>query len=1321
MARRRRIAEEFDDDDLDDLHDDLDPEVEPPRSRRRRRRPRRWRRFLLVVVLLLGAITWFLPQVAVRTPLRDLPLERIFTGIDGTIESGAAEWPWWGAIEYRDVVLRDRDGRAVVLVPRVTIDRGLLTLTTQRGDLGTLRLAAPRVLLEVRHGGSGLEAILAPWLAALKTTATAGGALPLDLVVEHGRVTIIDTDHGDGWLVDDIIAAATLEADATPAGWTVAGQLRHTGLAVVDDPVVAVPGPRLDHAAIAANATAVLTRDGGFSLSSPSGLPGPRRITANAHRLPLGVSAALASRFAAEEYLDGLADLRLELVLADAAPRASGDVALTAAAVRRTTAATVLADVGDCVVPFDLELGDGRVLVRRLAAVSPLVRAEASGIISLPEADAWQWAGAVIEEDFSATAQVDLAALARSLPGGLRVRPDVRLTKGRLELAATAHADGADRVLELRAAASEVAGVRSSIVSSPQAADPQPPVAPVAEEPFEWAAPLSAWLRGRLPPGRRGTFRIDEARLAGVGIEASASGTAEDATLRWTADLGTLFTGVAALFDMGDTRLAGTCRGTVDLTSALRGETGVVRAGISLSDFALLGGSRPPWRDAEMRLEAEATGRLSGSVALVERAGLTLVAAGDRLEAALVGGVIADLAGLVGAAADGAWLRPGPTARAIAAEGSLRGDLARWHARVAPFLPSAAAVPILGGSVDASATVAAQGTAWQITKAGGEVERFSIALGGRSISEPRIIATAAGFVDPGRGRYELSSGEVLSPTMSLRSGGVVWTPHDTGGLLDTLRGRLQWQADIGRMAGWFTAGQKPAWSPRGRTWGTVEVADGSEGSIARVEATGSQLELVAGDDPSPSSAGARVAPVDPPAPLWVEPQASLALEVAVPRGVDLDALRIERFELRSSTMALAAVGTIGSVEARRPLDLGGTVAWDWEQVSRLATPWTGGAVRLVGGGDRPFTLRGPLLASVQPVPDGPARPGDTATLLLPDSWLAATRGTGAEAPRAARITRPVAAAAARPATLADRLREIALDTSVSWQGAQVGGFPLAAGEMPLRLVEGQIAFGPFDIAASGGRLRGAPWISLLTTPRELVVPPGRIVERVAVADTFTHRGLGLLSPLLAGTLRAEGWMTVDSAGARLPLAAPLTGEAAGQIIFENLEVLPTPALQPLVNLLVKLQSVIDPRFAFGDKAVLLRVRPDPVQVRVAGGRVQHEGLVIDSGPLVIRSGGTVGADGSLAMLVEVALRAEFAGNAPVIARLLRTPLAIPLKGTVDRPQFDAGAIDTVLAKIVDNTAEAVLRDGLGRGLEGLETLFGNPPPPEAPLTLPPQR
>ena len=345
-------------------------------------------------------------------------------------------------------------------------------------------------------------------------------------------------------------------------------------------------------------------------------------------------------------------------------------------------------------------------------------------------------------------------------------------------------------------------------------------------------------------------------------------------------------------------------------------------------------------------------------------------------------------------------------------------------------------------------------------------------------------------------------------------------------------------------------------------------------------------------------------------------------------------------------------------------------------------------------------------------------------LPLPDDWVQATRGGAAAGDGAARVGPP--AASARRAGAAGFARSLALDTSVAWQAGDVAGFRLEAGEIPVRLLEGQLAFGPFDVGVSGGRLRGAPWVALAAAPREVVVPAARVIDRVSIEGAPARRLASWLSPLVGHATHVGGLVSVDLAGARIPLADPFAGIGEGRVTFEALEVTPGAALAPLAALVARLQAVVDPRLAFGDKPVLMRARPDPVLVRLVERRLWHEGLVLDAGQFTLKSAGSVGADGTLAMVVEVALRGDVAGQTPVVAQLLRTPLVIPLRGTVDNPQFDARAIDMMLAKIVENTAQAVIGDGIVRGLDAL--LGGQqavpppaPPPAAAPLVLPQQQ
>ena len=1358
---------------------------------------------------MLAAAAWFAPAVIVLTDLRDRPLVAIFAGIDGRVTSRAAQWQWWGTIEYRDVVLRDPAGRPLVAVPRVVIGRGLASLLVNPGDLGAVRLIGGEALVEVRRGGSTIEDVLAPWLAAVAQATAVPASFELEVV--DAAVELVDLERNDAWRITDLLAAGTVRPDATLAGWTISGRTRHSGTPLRDleaasnriasDRVQDSAGPaaagqtsggmdhtdlsttparadasgRLDRTTVAAGATAILARDGGWSVSSPDSqsTDKPRTLAVAATRLPLGLSSVLATRFDATHVLDGVADVRLDITLPpprdasagdDIGPprkrpirpaaetmRVAGVVSGSQLAICQadTLAELITLDRGE--MPIDLSVDGDRITVRSLKVNSQLFKAEASGRIRLPAGGTWDWAEALAGENFAVAVDVDLAAAARAMPGGLTVRPDVRVTGGQLQITAVARADGNNRVLEVRASSRDVAAVQSVVTTQQDApgAGGGPREGGKREERLlRWNEPFTAWLRGRRGATRGDRLRIEEARISSPAVEVSAFGTAESSTVQWTLDFDKLVAEAGEVLELDGVKLAGTSRGRVDLARVAATAASHAKVSASLSNFELTRPGRLPWRDAELSIEAEGSGGIAGGTLLIDQGHAIVTAADDTLEVTLTGGALVNLGSVLSADVrrQGPWLRAAPGSQSIAADCSLTGELARWQPRWEGLLPSLALEDVaLGGFAKASAALAAQGGSWQITRAGGEVEKLTVMFDGRQIGEPRAVASAAGQWNPATGQVEISSAELLTPTLSLRTGGLAVLPargdvpvgrglglqhpgsdhsgldhsgldHSgsdsrvTDSIADRFRGKLQWQADVARLERWLVpAAVASRWPAAGRAWGTAEILDTPIGMNVLVEATGSQL-AISSAQPGPRAGDAvegkgrdSAAAV----PLWSEPRATLVLEVTCPPDQTPERMTVNQLKLESSTLAVAAAGSIGELSSRRMVELGGNVAYDWEQVSRLLTPWTGGRLRLAGSGARPFTFRGPL---GQLVATSVTAAGDAGQqLLLPEDWLPSARGVQAEKVSRVAVPLPLPTTRRSSTDLTERLRAVTIDTSAAWTAAEVAGFQFAPGEMPVRFFEGQLALGPFDLAASGGRLRGSPWLRLLPAPGELIVPPGRCLDRLVVTQQLCDRWVNWLVPLIGQSTHTQGLMSFDLAGARLPLGDPFGGEASGQVIFENLESTPGERVQPLVNLIVKLQTAIDPRFAFGDKAVLLRVRPEPVSVRLADRKLWHEGLVMDAGQLVIRSGGSVAADGTLAMMVEVAFRGDIMGATPVVGKLLRTPLVIPLKGTVNRPQFDARSIDLIIGRIVENTTEAVIGPQLSRGLE---TLFGNPPPPE---------
>lgn len=1298
--------------------------MERRRQQERSSSRRRWRLVVLAMLAVVAACVVLAPRVLVHTGLRERPLERVFAGIDGSVASGSASWRWWGPVEYRNIVLRDSRGLAVVAIEHASLERGLLNLAwamllRSQPDLGRLRLSGVEVVTTIEPGGSSIERFFAGW-----TTAAADAPRPaLEIDVVDAGLLFADVVHGDAWRVADVVASARL-TETGIEGWTVAGHAMHAGrsLQAPDAIVTHERFRRRDGEAaastrqVAAEATALVAREGGFSISSPvparhdANVHQPVTLAVATHRLPLGISELMATRFGWQRMLDGYADMRLDMELPRAA--ATESVAPLGVRVRGRVTATqlVVLDAATLSEQFVIERVEmpleGRIdaeylTLRQLSADSPLFSLDAVGRLPLADVGSWDWLARAAREDFSVNAEIDLAAVARGSRGGLEIRPDVRVTDGRLRLAAASRADGGRRVVEMRVATDELEALQG-------------------ERQLRWESPLSAWLQASHAAGEE-ELRIDEARVVAASTEITARTAGSTTQVDWTADLARLVGDVGEILDLSGTTLEGTARGSCRFSHGHAGGSTAATLSTSVDGLVVQLPGRTRLSDPQLQLQATGIGRLAGGRLVLEEGHALFEAGHDSAEITLTSAAVIGLDGL---STDPRILGFG---QGPAAEVDLAGSIAAWQARLAAVMPAAGlSGTTLKGNGQVSAAVAAVGDAWQFTRAGGELTGVVVELpDGRSFDEPRVVGSLAGTIRPAAGGLEISSAEILTATVSLRSGGFsIQTPSGRRGtFLSRLRGGGQWQADVGRIERWLTTPLAAAsWPASGRVWGTFEVLEAAQGLNVRVTATGNDLALAN----VPAAAVLGIGGPEVPREVWREPRATFLLEITHDATAPEGRLLVNALSLDSSTAAVQASGSVNDLSTRTFGELSGTIRYDWDALSRLVTPWTGGQLRLAGGGGRPFTIRGPLGMTPETMADGPRRPSGGLPVVedastpqrtrteIPQDWLAAARGLDGGRPAATSAGSPLpvslknTSAAGQPS---EWFRGISLETTIGWQAANLFGLPLEQGEVAVRLLDGQLAFGPFDLAASGGRLRGAPWLRLTPGPVELVVPPGRIVERLDVSQGIANRWMTWVAPLLGQSTQTSGRVSLDTAGCRMPLVDPFAGEASGQLLFEGLEVTPGPPAEPLVRLVSRLQGLLDPRLGAGDRVVLMRVRPEPVRVWLSGRRIWHDGLVMETGQLMVRTRGSVAADGTLAMDVEMAFRGDIVGQTPIVAALLRTPLLIPLKGTVDRPQFDAASIDRVFAKIAENTAGAVISDGIGRGLEAL---FGNPQPPAPP-------
>lgn len=1263
-------------------------------------------------------VLWAVPIVLVETPVRDIPLSMALKGINGHIRSHGAIWNWTGPIEYRSITLTDADDRVVGHIPKISMSRGLIALGLDWlcggvYDLGTIKIVGANVLVEVRPEGSNLEDILNPWIFAKNTVQDIQSKqntmsdVHFSVEMIDTSVELVDVPRNDSWRLTDVLASVTFHPSETAPqplyGWTAAGRLIHSGHPVssitVDEHVETISMESIDHTMIAAGATAVMARDGGWSISAPVPHKNhPQSFAVACNRLPLGVSSVVATHLNTDHLLDGLADARLDITLPgvekksdieDSGLSISGSFSGKQLAICESNTLAEVFSLQHCEVPFDIKIEDDVITIRDLRADSPLFEAEVSGRLRTPRSDPWEWGNAVVQENFAVAADIDLAALSSAVRGGFSVRPDVEITGGNIHFSATARPDGKDRVLELRVQSTDFSAMHYG---------------QEGQRPLHWNEPFTAWMRGR-KEGHTDQLNIEEARIGSSAVELAATATPESANIQWTVDINKLMSELSEVLDFEASSIQGVAHGSLSVSREMTTGVSTATVSTSVTDFQYSLQDKRKWNDENIVIEAKTVGNYYKKGYRIEQAHVQVSASGDSLTATLDGGAVVHPEALfsshpVGEMASQQWIH-GIT-EDLSLECALTGELDRWLIR-GEVLGGVATGLKSSGMIKASTALRLGSGNLQITRANIEFEdpELRSRAGGWHIREPRIVATAAGQINLSTNALSLSSAEVLSATLSLRTGGLIFagtpTVNAQGYSFDGIkmvRGKIQWQADVSRIEKWTQVSETLShWPSSGRVWGIAEVQDTPDGLNLLIDVTGNQLALSKREQ-GPLFAENTL----PPQPVWTEPQAHLVIDVTQPHmepSQTQSEIVVNQLLLDSSTVGLTATGRVSEGSKLPILELNGTLSYDWSQLSRLITPWTGGSVQFVGGGPRPFAVRGPLTFVSN------TRDATVSEVQVPHTWLdtdGVTQHTKQQNEPPKTITIPVSA---KPPKVLDWFQEISFATSTNWTGANVGGLHLESGELNMRLFEGQLALGPFDIAASGGRLRGSPWIKMIPLPGELMLPPGRIVERVTLSPEICNRWVHSIVPLLGRSTTTEGRVSIDVGGGRLPLSNVFEGELTAQILFERLVVTPSGAMQPLVNILSKIRSIIDPRLAFGDKGVLLSVRPEPVVVRLGNKRIWHEGLVLDTGMLSVRSNGSVGEDGSLDMMIEIAFRGDIAAQAPVIAKLLQTPLLIPLRGSVHHPQFDARQVDSILKRIVENTAEAVINDGLSRGLEAL--------------------
>jgi len=267
-----------------------------------------------------------------------------------------------------------------------------------------------------------------------------------------------------------------------------------------------------------------------------------------------------------------------------------------------------------------------------------------------------------------------------------------------------------------------------------------------------------------------------------------------------------------------------------------------------------------------------------------------------------------------------------------------------------------------------------------------------------------------------------------------------------------------------------------------------------------------------------------------------------------------------------------------------------------------------------------------------------------------------------------------------------RIANLKSGAAIAWSSARTHGFDVGPGELKLALSGGTLATNTIEANFSGGRVRTQVSIHLDPAPQEAMLAPGTLLERAKLTSQATNGAVGYALPVIANSASAEGELSFVLEGNRIPLADPKRATVRGKLIVHRAVVSAGPIVSEIANLL-----------RLGPTTVTL-ASENVVPVRMEAGRVHHENLTLKLGAYTVRTSGSVGLDGSVALVAEVPLPPSLFPNNPRVSQALANKtVPVPIGGTLTQPRLDASAFQQAVAKMAGELAVDVARD-TGRDL-----------------------
>lgn len=1205
------------------------------------RRAGRVRRRLLLILALLAVVVALLPTIVAKTPLRDAILSAALPTEQFRVRARGASFGWFRGPELYDVEINDpAGGPALLSVKSLRINRPFLALASNPQDLGTIEITQPILYIAARPDGSNLEDALQAWIASQKEQAPeqqAETSLP--------RPVAATVRISDGTiLIDDLAARHRWRAEKINVE-LVSSDIR-AGVSQL-----ALSGQLLDLGAVDdRQQPAAPSASGSGSLTLTTDGNARQQLAWQVDSLSIAVARPWLQRYLDAIEVSGVASGSGKSSWTPTIGKFPADFLTTGLLRldRAEAAASVLS--GDRLrfdrveIPWQFSSQAVGLVINDMQLISDVGRIAVRGVVDPQKLAQGHQFGvgsldAMMTHDLEVRAALDLRRIASMLPHALRIRDDTQITDGTIELIARHEPTQAGQRITGSLRAASIAATSGG-------------------SPISWAEPVNADFAIER---NNGHVRVESLQCKSEFLTINASGTMQQFSAQASFDLSRLASQLGQFVDLRRTELGGS--GTAQLDWRKTGEQFQLATSGQLSQFrAMLDGGKT-WTEPQLALRADAVGTtdpVSGRVARIATGRMELSGQGDLLEARLLQPV------------DMSLPTPGWSI-ALKANGSI----ARWSRRLRPWYAWGAWE--VDGDSELSANVRVAGQATEIDQATLSIVNLRAVSPEWNIAEPRLEFSGDARWDDATGEFVASSAQLVTSTVSLALKDVTYRPQRAGtsSALSQLNGIGAFRADLARLAAWRSAEhQTPQYKPQGMLEGKLSFTQQADGVRGELTATGQNLSLA---QLAANPGAARPAPSTAPGgykTIWQESQ--LNVRGLVSYLVSLDRLTFDQFQVKSNTMQAGIRGQIDQLSSAGIINVNGTLDYDLAQVTPLLKPYFGEGIELSGREQARFTLAGQLF----------------------DSLHASSQVAASVASDPYRVVNPNVVS-----TSTHWSRRVHGRLEAPWGGANLYGLPVGAGLLSVDLGAGMIRVAPLALSIGEGRLTAAPIVRLDPPPTELTLPQGPLLTNVRISPQVSEAMLKYFAPVMAGATQSEGQFSMELDGARVPPGDALRIAAQGRLTVHSVRVTPGPLAQPLIGLAQQIEALAKSRdpsaLAQRPPMTLLAIRDQTVNFRVLNGRVEHDQLEFMIDDVVLRSQGSVGFDETLALTIHVPIQDRWIANERLLVGLKGQTLAIPIGGTLGRPQIDQRAVANLSQQVLQSAAQQAIGTELNKALEKL--------------------